>query len=297
VQQEAALRADPAIAVLTEPADILGECPTWAEEEQALYWIDVRGKAIRRRDHATGEIRSWPTPDLIGCFSLRARGGAVVGLRSGVATFDFSSGAFEMIFSPHAVHADMRFNDGRCDRQGRFWAGTMNDVTRQPVGYLYRIDARGASVMLDLVAVPNSLCWSPDGTVMYFADGREPVIWAFDMDTETGDISNRREFARMVGEGVPDGATVDAEGFVWSAQYGGAVVNRFAPDGTLVRSIPMPVTQPTCVTFGGPDYSTLFITTARQRLAPEALAKEPSAGSVLAIEPGMCGLPEPRFAL
>lgn len=292
-----AVRAGPAIAVLTEPTDILGECPTWAEEEQALYWIDVRGKAIRRRDHATGETRSWPTPDLIGCFSLRGRGGAVVGLREGVATFDFSSGAFEMIHAPHAGQPDMRFNDGRCDRQGRFWAGTMNDVTRQPVGYLYRIDERGASVVLDMVAVPNSLCWSPDGTVMYFADGREPVIWAFDLDTETGGISNRREFARIKGEGVPDGATVDVEGFVWSAQYGGAVVNRFAPDGTLVRSIPVPVTQPTCVTFGGPDHSTLFITTARQRLAPEVLAKEPLAGTVLAIEPGVRGLPEPRFAL
>lgn len=295
--QQVALRADPAIAVLTEPVDILGECPTWAEEEQALYWIDVRGKAIRRRDHKTGEIRNWPTPDLIGCFSLRDGGGAVVGLREGVATFDFSSGAFDMIAAPNAGQPDMRFNDGRCDRQGRFWAGTMNDVTRQPVGHLYRIGARGASAMLDLVAIPNSLCWSPNGSVMYFADGREPVIWAFDMDTETGDISNRRQFARMVGEGVPDGATVDIEGFVWNAQYGGGVVNRFAPDGTLVRSIPVPVTQPTCVTFGGPDHSTLFITTARQRLAPEVLAKEPLAGAVLAIEPGVRGLPEPRFAL
>src|SRR5690606_6175050 len=223
---------------------------------------------------------------LVGCFSLREKGGAIVGLREGVAAFDFTSGAFEMIQAPHAGQPDMRFNDGRCDPQGPFGAGTMNDVTRQPVGYLYRIDDRGVSVMLDLVAVPNSLCWSPDGRVMYFSDGREPVIWAFDMDPATGDICNRRAFARLIGEGVPDGATVDSEGFVWSAQYGGAVVNRFAPDGTLVRSIPVPVTQPTCVTFGGPDYATLFITTARQRLSPEVLEKEPLAGAVLAFEPG-----------
>jgi sugar lactone lactonase YvrE len=150
--------------------------------------------------------------------------------------------------------------------------------------------------MLDLVAVPNSLCWSPDGRTMYFADGREPVIWAFDFDTQEGRISGRREFARMRREGVPDGATVDGDGHVWSAQYGAGVINRFAPDGTLVAEFAVPLTQPTCVTFGGPDYATLFITTARQRLAPEVLAKEPLAGALLSMQPGVRGLPEPRFA-
>jgi sugar lactone lactonase YvrE len=173
----------------------------------------------------------------------------------------------------------------------------MNDVTREPVGYLYRIDRHGTTRMLDLVAVPNSLCWSPDGRVMYFADGREPIIWAFDFNTEKGTISNRRAFARTGDIGIPDGATVDAEGFVWSAQYGDGVINRFAPDGTLNRTIAVPVTQPTCVAFGGPDYKTLFITTARQRLSLEVLAKEPLAGAILAIEPGVRGLPESRFAL
>ena len=190
----------------------------------------------------------------------------------------------------------MRFNDGRCDRQGRLWAGTMNDVTRQPVGHLYRIDGRGTTRMLDLVAVPNSLCWSPDGTAMYFADGVEPAIWVFDFDPATGEIANRRLFAHTGNVGIPDGATVDSDGNVWSAQYGAAAVNCYAPDGTLLRRIPMPVTQPTCVTFGGPDYRTMFITTARQRLAPEVLSREPRAGAVLAIEPGAQGLPEPRFA-
>lgn len=284
------------LAVLTASTDILGECPTWAEEEQALYWVDVRGKLVRRRNHVSGALDQWEMPDLVGCFALREAGGALVGLREGVAVLDFETGDLATIAAPHPGQPDMRFNDGRCDRQGRFWAGTMNDVTRQPVGHLYRIDARGAVPMLDLVAVPNSLCWSPDGRTMYFADGREPVIWAFDFDTQEGRISGRREFARMRREGVPDGATVDGDGHVWSAQYGAGVINRFAPDGTLVAEFAVPLTQPTCVTFGGPDYATLFITTARQRLAPEVLAKEPLAGALLSMQPGVRGLPEPRFA-
>ncbi|KRA55730.1 SMP-30/gluconolactonase/LRE family protein [Devosia sp. Root635] len=297
MEQRAISHAGLPIAVLTGSDDILGECPNWAEEEQALYWIDVRGKLVRRRDHRTGALQSWAAPDLIGCLSLRRKGGAVVGLRQGIATFDFATGAFAMISEPHPDQPNMRFNDGHCDRQGRFWAGTMNDVTRQPVGHLYRIDERGTTRMLDLVVVPNSLCWSPDGTVMYFADGRETIIWAFDFDTRTGDLSNRRVFVDTGNVGIPDGATVDAEGCVWSAQYGAAAVNRFSPEGVLIETIPMPVTQPTCVAFGGPDYATLFITTARQRLSPETLAAEPLAGALLSVTPGVRGLPEPRFAL
>lgn len=295
--QRAISYADGSVAVLTKSDDLLGECPNWAKDEQALYWIDVRGKTIRRRDHQTGEIRSWATPDLIGCLALRQQGGAIVGLRQGVATFDFDAGVFEMLLTLPPGQPDMRFNDGHCDRQGRFWAGTMDDSTRQPVGHLYRFDSRGAMRMLERVAVPNSLCWSPDGAVMYFADGLEPIIWAFDFDIRTGEMSNRRIFAHTGDIGIPDGATVDADGCLWSAQYGAARINRFSPDGALIQAIPVPVTQPTCVAFGGPDYATLFITTARQRLSPEVLANEPLAGSVLAINPGVRGLPEPRFAL
>jgi L-arabinonolactonase len=191
----------------------------------------------------------------------------------------------------------MRFNDGRCDRQGRFWVGSMDDIARGPVGHLYRIDQRGCVPMLVKVAIPYSLCWSPKGDIMYFSDGGEPVIWAFDFDVDTGEVSNRRQFARMAGKGDPDGATVDAEGFVWSVRFGGGALNRFAPDGTLVRIIEVPVTQPSCCTFGGPNFETLYITTARQRLTSEAMAAQPLAGTLMKIDVGVRGLPEPVCAL
>jgi sugar lactone lactonase YvrE len=144
--------------------------------------------------------------------------------------------------------------------------------------------------------VPNSLCWSPDGRTMYFSDGREPVIDAFDYDPATGTPSWRREFARLpAGSGVPDGAAVDADGFVWCAIYGGGAVHRYAPDGRLDRAVPLPVSQPTSCAFGGPALDTLYVTTARQRLSEEQLAAQPLAGALLALDVGVRGLPEPEF--
>lgn len=284
------------IVALSPATDLLGESPVWCPRTRALHWVDVRGKAVHRLEHATGAIRSWAVPELIGCLALRHGGGALVALRSGIASLDFEDGRVEMLAEPHAGLPDMRFNDGRCDRQGRFWAGSMNDVTRAPVGLLYRFDRDGLAPVLDEVAVPNSLCWSPDGLTMYFSFGSEPVIHAFDYDPVTGVPGNRREFARLLdGAGVPDGAAVDAEGFVWSAHYGGAKIVRYAPDGQPDSVVSLPVSQPTSCAFGGPGLATLYITTARQRMSAEALAAEPLAGALLALETGVRGLPEPEF--
>jgi L-arabinonolactonase len=172
----------------------------------------------------------------------------------------------------------------------------MNDITRAPVGVLYRFDGDGLTQVLDNVAVPNSLCWSPDGRTMYFSDGREPVIHSFSYDTARGLPSQRREFARLPdGSGIPDGAAIDAEGFLWSAIYGGGAINRYAPDGRPDFVLPLPVSQPTSCTFGGPGFDTLFITTARQRLSDDELAAQPLAGALLAVQVGVRGLPEPEF--
>jgi L-arabinonolactonase len=191
----------------------------------------------------------------------------------------------------------MRFNDGKCDRQGRFWVGSMDDVGRGPVGTLYRFESGRYTAVLEGIAVPNSLCWSPDGTIMYFADGIDPVIWAYPFDTATGTPGVRRVFARLPdATGIPDGATVDAQGFLWSAHYGGSMVTRYAPDGRVDRVINVPVTQPTSCAFAGPDLDTLIITTASQRLSPEALRSQPLAGALLSIRTGARGCPEPQYA-
>jgi L-arabinonolactonase len=278
--------------------DLLGEVPVWSVEEQALYWIDVRGPFIRRRDCSTGQVRSWPMPELVGCFALRAEEpGLIVGLRSAVAFFNPATGRLDRVSAPHAAAPQMRFNDGKCDRQGRFWVGSMDDIGRGPVGTLYRFEAGKYTPVIEDIAVPNSLCWSLDGETMYFADGIEPIIWAFPFDTATGNPGERRVLARLPeGTGIPDGATVDSEDFLWSAQYGGGVITRYAPDGRIDRVIAVPVTQPTSCGFGGADLDTLFITTASQRLSAEALAQQPLAGALLSLRPGVRGCAEPKFA-
>jgi sugar lactone lactonase YvrE len=284
------------IVTLTSPDDVLGECPIWSPEERALYWIDVRAPAIRRLTIPGGERTEWPMPELIGAMSLRRAGGLVVALRTGVAAFDPTQGTMTPIATLHPASGSMRLNDGKCDRQGRFWVGSMDDVSRAAVGTLYRLDGTGCVAMGGGVAVPNSLCWSPDGTVMYFADGVEPVIWAYPFDPATGAIGTRREFARLsAGTGIPDGATVDRSGFLWSANYGGGCVTRSAPDGAVAAVIGMPFSQPTSCAFGGPDMDVLLITSAFQRLSPEQRAAEPLAGAVLALATEAIGLDEPRY--
>lgn len=277
--------------------DILGESAFWSESEQALYWVDIRGQFIRRRTWRDGKVESWKMPELVGCIAPRAvKPGLVVALRSAIAFFDPSTGVLERIDAPHAGAPEMRFNDGRCDRQGRFWVGSMDDVGRGPVGTLYRFEGGSLTRVIEGVAVPNSLCWSPDGKTMYFADGVEPVIWSFPFDTATGEPGDRRLFARLPdGAGIPDGATVDTDGFLWSAQYGGGVVTRYAPDGRIDRVIPVPVTQPACCCFGGPDLRMLLVTTATRRLSADALERQPLAGALLSLHTAFQGCPDSPF--
>ncbi len=284
------------IASLTPAEDILGECPIWAAAEGALYWIDVRGPAIRRLILATGERMSWALPELIGAMALRPQGGMIVALRGGIALFDPTCSTVQSLVPMHDPASSMRLNDAKCDRQGRFWAGSMDDLSRQPVGALYRYDGKACTPMMGGVAVPNSLCWSPDGATMYFADGVDPVIWAHPFDIRDGTLGERRVFARLPpGTGIPDGATVDSEGCVWSASYGGGCVVRYGRDGRVLNTIPVPVTQPTSCAFGGPDLDILFITTAYQRLSPEQRAAQPLAGCLLAVRTTAQGLTEPCY--
>jgi L-arabinonolactonase len=276
--------------------DILGEGPVWDVQEQAFYWLDIRGCLVRRYDWSSGRTQSWTLPEMVGSLAVRERGGLLLAMRSSISFFDPATGALERVAAPEAGRENMRFNDGKCDRQGRFWSGTMNDLVREPSGTLYRLDPqRGCVAQFNGLRTPNSLAWSPDGRIMYFADSRSHVIHAYPYEPATGELGAPRVFHTVEPPAIPDGATVDAEGFVWSALYGGSRVVRIAPDGRVDRTIELPVEQPTSCQFAGPNLDVLFITTARQRLTQEQLAQQPLAGALLAADVGVRGLPETRY--
>ena len=296
------------VIVAVEDADLLGESPLWHPGEQALYWLDIKAPAIRRLDPASGVRADWAMPQEIGSIGLRRDGGFIAGLRDGFATVALDPGGgskVDWIGNPEADLPDSRLNDGKCDRQGRFWSGSFHDPAgmpkgpreRQPVGVLYRLDPdRTCHRMADGILVSNSLCWSPDGAVMYFADSPRRAIRAYDYDPATGAIANPRVFARLPESGgTPDGSTVDAAGFLWNAQFGGGKVVRYAPDGSIDREIAMPVSRPTCCAFGGADLRTLYVTSGRVMASPAELAAEPLAGALFAIDCDVPGLPETPF--
>jgi sugar lactone lactonase YvrE len=279
-----------------EARDLLGEGPLWCPVEQALYWIDSSAPAIHRWAPESGATRTWAMPSVIGSMALRAGGGAVVALENGFAFVDFESGAVEPLLDPEAAQPGTRFNDGKCDRRGRFWAGTMDRAMAAPLGALYRLDPDlGCRPMVEGVTVANGLGWSPDDRTMYHTDSPARRIHAFDFDLEAGALSNRRVFVELAeGVGFPDGLTVDAEGFVWSAIWRGGRVERYAPDGRLERAVELPIKRPTSCIFGGPNLDRLYVTSASSRDGREP--EPPPAGALFVIEAGVKGLPEPRFA-
>ena len=298
------------VTVVNKVADQLGESPVWHPGEQAMYWLDIKAPAIRRMDPADGTRADWTMPQEIGSIGLRREGGFVAGMRDGFATislFPDGRSAIDRIIDPEAGLPRNRLNDGKCDRQGRFWSGSFDDppgmpsgprTDREAVGVLYRLDPdRTCHRMADGILVSNSLCWSPDGTVMYFADSPRRAIRAYDYDVTGGMIANPRIFAQVPEtDGTPDGSTVDSEGFLWNAQFGGGKVVRYAPDGSIDREIPLPVTRPTCCAFGGADLKTLYVTSGRVMASAAEIAVEPLAGALFAIDCDIAGLPEVPYA-
>ena len=285
-----------AVDCVARGSDILGECPLWDERERKLWWVDSRAPALKRLDPASGEVTQRVLGEVVGSVAFRAGGGFVAALKSGLYFLDPASGALEPVAQPEARLPENRFNDGRCDRDGRFWAGTMSDAKREPAGALYRLDAdRSCTRQREGIVVPNSLCWSPDGRTMYFGDTARHTIWAFDYERASGAPANERVFADTA-PGRPDGSCVDAEGCLWNCLYGGWRIVRYAPSGKVDRVIEVPVQNPTCCCFGGAALDTLYFTSATQRLSEADLARQPLAGSVLALRPGVQGLPESRYA-
>ena len=225
---------------------LLGEGPLWDSEDRALYWVDIKGHAIHRFDPATGRDTEWLVPETPGSLARRAAGGLVVALRSGFHFLDLDTGALEPVARPEPDRTENRLNDGKPDRRGRFWAGSMHDPGKTPTGALYRLDPdRTCHRMVDGIIISNALCWSPDGRTMYHADTVRRTVWTWDSDPDRGEIANRRVFVTLSGDdGYPDGATVDAEGFVWLAHWDGWQLTRHDPAGRTERVVHCPFSGP-----------------------------------------------------
>lgn len=275
---------------------VLGECPVWCSKTQRLWWVDVRGPTLLRLDPDSGDTRTWTMPEVIGGLVLDAMGSPVVALVNGIYRFDPERENLALVVAPEAPAQGNRLNDTKCDRRGRLWTGSMRDFGLAITGSLYRIAGDRVTRMIGDIGIPNGPCWSPDDRTFYFADTPRGTIDAYDFDAVTGDLGPPRSFvAQGAIPGRPDGATVDADGFVWSARYGGGGVARIDPDGKVERFLRLPVTQVSSCMFGGPDLDVLYVTTSRQKMSEEAVAREPLAGTLLAVEAGVRGLAEPAF--
>jgi sugar lactone lactonase YvrE len=276
----------------------IGESPVWSSGERALYWTEIHGFRLHRLDTESGRSRIWQTKEKVASFALCEGGGLVAALHGGFALIDLDGGTLIRLARPFGPELEVHLNDGRCDRAGRrFWSGTLHEPRTKQNGALFRLSGDGtATRMAGGVIASNGIAFSPDDRVLYYADSRGPVIWAFDHDPITGAVTNRRIFATVpAGEGLPDGAAVDAEGCYWSARFMGDRIVRYRPDGRIEREIPMPVSNPTMVAFGGVDFRTLYVTTGRANLGPAELLRQPWAGGILAMTVDVQGLPEPRF--
>ncbi len=270
----------------------LGEGPCWDPAAKRLYWFDIKARRLFWLSH--GEAGSWDLPVRASAAAVRRDGGLLVAAETGVCDFDVESGVLTVRL-PVGLEPGFRTNDGKIDGAGRFWWSTMDDDGGKRPGKLYRYDPDGrCDVHADAISIANTVSSSPDGRTFYLADSAEQTIYAYDLDTD-GALSNRRVFAHTE-EGSPDGSAVDAEGYLWNAQWGAWRVVRYAPDGRIDRIVPMPVEQPSSCAFGGPDLSILYITSARDGLPDEVLARQPLAGSLFAFEPGVKGLALPAFA-
>lgn len=295
-----------ACELIVDARNAVGESPFWDEVDGALYWVDIPAQTVNKWHPDQQTFSQWRGEAQIGCIARYGKTDFVAGMETGLFRLtpqaDGTLAQTRLAAVDHA-HAGMRFNDGRCDRQGRFWAGTMVADMSQGVaaGALYRLDAghdsaQALAPQLTGFIVPNGLAFSPDGRTMYVSDSHPSVqkIWAFDYDTETGTPSNRRLFVDMNQyPGRPDGAAVDAHGYYWICGNDEGVIHRFSPEGELERSLPVPVKKPAMCAFGGVDRDVLYVTSIRP--AHIDLTDQPLAGGLFALHPGIAGLPETPF--
>lgn len=272
---------------------VLGEGPVWDVEKQVLYWVDIERGEVHVFDPERLEDRSIGLGLKVGAVVPARSGELVVATQEGFGVLDPRKGRLTQIADPEGDNPDSRFNDGKADPVGRFWAGTMSMSGRKGAGALYCLDT-DASVdrKLEGLSISNGLAWSLDEDVLYFIDSPTRQVVAYDYDADSGEISNERAVVEVPAEeGTPDGMTIDAEGKLWVAMWDGAQVCRFDPSsGRMIEAISVPATRVTSCTFGGPDLETLYITTARRGLSERQLKKEPLAGGIFRCRPGVSGV-------
>jgi sugar lactone lactonase YvrE len=276
----------------------LAEGPCWLEDRQKLLWVDIEGSKVNLFDPASGKNQAWPAPSHVGVAVPTRRGDFLLATQQGFMRLDPESGQLSPLVDPESHLPGNRFNDGKCDPQGRFWAGSIAYDRTPEVASLYRLTPElQYERMVDKVSTSNGMAWSLDGRTMYYIDTPTRRVDAFDFDGERGVIANRRTVIRVPEQlGKPDGMTIDREGMLWVALWGGRCVTRWDPArGELLGRIEVAAERVSSCCFGGTDYRTLFITTARTGLSPEALDLQPLAGGLFAAEPGYQGLPPMRF--
>jgi sugar lactone lactonase YvrE len=272
------------LSQLPVPSASLGEGPCWDAADATLYWIDVPVGRVHALD-AAGQHRSWDVGQPVGAVALRASGGLVLAAADGFHTLDTGTGAVTPLAVVDHGRPGVRMNDGSCDRAGRFYAGSMAADESPGQGALYRLDPdHSLTRLMSGIGISNGIGWSPDDRQMYYVDSLDHTLDVLDYDAATGEISGRRTVAEIgSGESVPDGLTVDADGGIWVAVWGGGAVLRYSPDGALTATVELPASYVTCPTFGGADLDTMYITTAA--------GPGDGAGGLFAFRPGVAGLP------
>jgi sugar lactone lactonase YvrE len=287
----------PAVELVLDARADLGEGPRWDARGQRLLWVDIMRGRIHSFRPAKGACRSVDARRPVGALACAEGGGVVLAVAGGFARLDFDSGTVTMLATVETDRPQNRMNDGACDPAGRFWAGTMALDERPQAGALYRLDPDGTvHTMLTEVSISNGIDWTRDGRRMYYVDSPTRRIDVFDFDPATGAIADRRPFVNVPTEaGIPDGLTVDAAGFVWLALWGGAALHRYDPEGARERIVPLPVTHPTSCAFGGPDLDELYVTSARRPLSADERARQPMAGGLIRLRPGVVGRPSGLF--
>lgn len=270
--------------------DVLGEGPWWSVEDQVLIWVDILGRRVRRAGLGADLVEDWSTPSEVGFCVPTIQGNLLMGLRDGLYCLNPSTGDTSSVVAVEPELTGNRINDGKTDRQGRLWFGSMHEAESEATGSLYRFDRDGLTPVISDVTTSNGLGWSPDNSTMYHTDSMARSIFAYDYEAESGVISNGRLFAEDPTNYVPDGLTVDSDGCVWAAKWDGGKVVRYSPKGAIDLEFHLPVSRPTSCCFVGSDMRTLAVTSAK---APErADYKEDLAGSVFLIQVSAQGIPD-----
>jgi sugar lactone lactonase YvrE len=292
---------DPGVRVAVASPALLGESPLWHPSEQSLYYVDIPGHRLNRFDPALGKLSHWQFDTDVASLAPRMDGKLILAMRDGLWRFDPRSGARVQLAAPPYDPATERFNDGKCDPQGRFWVGTIYEPRDPPLASLHCWSEGELQRRADGIAVSNGLAWSPSGRTMYWSDTKAHTVYAFDFDPADGTLSNKRVFAAFATKqadqpldsygGRPDGAAVDAEGCYWCAMFEGQRLLRLSPEGEIVREVRLPVRCATMPCFGGPALKTIYITTARENRPARELVEQPMAGCVLALDVDVPGLP------